>query len=230
MKTALCLSGQTRFVKQCYDEILYPYILKGNNIDVFIHTWDIDKSQINKHFINSGGHMMGSAITENQIQETLDLYNPVSYKVESQIQFELNKFSERTLSNIRSDYLYSMFYSIYQSNKLKIEYEEKNNFKYDWVIRSRFDVKINERIDFHRSYSGVINVPSGCFNSEKGYTDCFAFSNSKNMDVYSNTYNHIDDCMNNDPTLQLCGEYILRRWIDINKIPVVSSIWHSLYR
>jgi methionine-gamma-lyase len=33
-----------------------------------------------------------------------------------------------------------------------------------------------------------------------------------------------------NPTLQLCGEYILRRWIDINNIPVVSSIWHNLYR
>ena len=90
MKIALCLSGQTRFVEQCYNEILYPYILEGNNIDVFIHTWDIDESQINKHFINSGGHIMGSAIKENQIQSTLDLYNPVSYKVEPQKQFELN--------------------------------------------------------------------------------------------------------------------------------------------
>lgn len=229
MKIALCLSGQTRFVEQCYNEILYPYVLKDNNIDIFIHTWDIDESQINKQFINGGGHSLGPIITENQIQKTLNLYNPVSYKVEPQIQFDSNKFPERTLPGIKSDYLYSMFYSIYQSNKLKSEYEKKNNFKYDWVIRSRFDVKLNSRINFEEFDNNVINNPSGCFDSENGYTDCFAFSNSKNMNIYSNVYNHIDDCMN-DPTLQLCGEYILKRWININNIPVVSSVWHSLYR
>jgi hypothetical protein len=229
MKVALCLSGQARFVEQCYNEVLYPYVLEGNNIDIFIHTWNIDKSQINKHFINGGGHIMGPVIKENQIQSTLDLYNPISYKVEPQIQFELGKFPERTLPDIRSDYLYSMFYSIYQSNKLKSEYEIKNNFKYDWVIRSRFDIKLNSKINFNEFDNNVINNPSGCFNNDHGYTDCFAFSNSANMNIYSDTYNHIDDCMN-DPTLQLCGEYILRRWIDINNIPVVSSIWHNLYR
>jgi hypothetical protein len=229
MKIALCLSGQTRFVDQCYNEVLYPYVLEGNNIDIFIHTWDINESQINKHFINSGGHIMGSAIKENQIQSTLDLYNPVSCKVEPQIQFELNKWADRTMPYIRSDYLYSMFYSIYQSNKLKSEYEIKNNFKYDWVIRSRFDVKLNSKINFNEFNNNIINTPSGCLNNKQGYTDCFAFSNSTNMDIYSDTFNHIDDCMN-DPTLQLCGEYILRRWVDINNIPVVSSIWHSLYR
>jgi hypothetical protein len=229
MKIALCLSGQARFIEQCYNEVLYPYVLEGNNIDIFIHTWDIDKSQINKHFINGGGHIMGPIIKENQIQLTLDLYNPVSYKVEPQIQFELGKFSERTLPGIRSDYLYSMFYSIYQSNKLKSEYEIKNNFKYDWVIRSRFDIKLNSKINFNEFNNNIINNPGGCFNNDHGYTDCFAFSNSTNMNIYSDTYNHIDDCMN-DPTLQLCGEYILRRWIDINNIPIISSIWHSLYR
>jgi len=229
MKIALCLSGQTRFVDQGYNEVLYPYILESNNVDVFIHTWDIDESQINKHFINGGGFAMGPVIKENQIQETLDIYKPISYKIEPQIQFEQNKFLGRLLPGIRSDYLYSMFYSIHQSNKLKSEYEDKNNFKYDWVIRSRFDVKLNSKINFNEFNNNVINNPSGFFNPEKGYIDCFAFSNSKNMDVYSDTYNHIDDCMN-DPTLQLCGEYILKRWIDTNNIPVISSIWHSLYR
>ena len=137
--------------------------------------------QINKHFINSGGHAMGSPIKETQIQDTLNLYKPVSYKVEPQIQFELNKWSERTLPGIRSDNLYSMFYSIFQSNQLKVEYENKNGFKYDWVIRSRFDVKLNSKINFNEFDNNIINNPTGCFDSNHGYTDCFAFSNSKNI-------------------------------------------------
>jgi hypothetical protein len=38
MKIALCLSGQTRFVNQCHDEVIYPYILENNDIDIFTIT------------------------------------------------------------------------------------------------------------------------------------------------------------------------------------------------
>ena len=41
MRIALCLSGQARFVEQGYREVIYPYILQNNSIDIFIHTWDI---------------------------------------------------------------------------------------------------------------------------------------------------------------------------------------------
>jgi hypothetical protein len=229
MKIALCLSGQTRFVEECYSEVLYPFILKDNNVDIFIHTWDIDRSQINTRFINSGGHSIGNLIKESQIQDTLNLYHPVSYKIETQKQFELNKYHDRTMPYIRSDCLYSMFYSIYQSNKLKTDYENLHNFKYDWVIRSRFDVKLDSKIKFNEFNNAILHLPSGCFDSTNGYTDCFAFSNSKNIDIYSDTYNHIDECMN-DNTIKLCGEYILKKWIDVNNVVVNSSIWHSLYR
>ena len=42
---------------------------------------------------------------------------------------------------------YSMFYSIWKANELKKEYEKKNNFKYDCVIKSRFDVALFDKLD-----------------------------------------------------------------------------------
>lgn len=229
MRIALCLSGQARFVEQGYNEVLYPFILKDNNIDIFIHTWDINKTQIGSQFLAGDRHPVGEPITVNLIDKTLKLYNPKKHIVEPQQQFPIFPWAPNHMPGFYSKNVYSMFYSIHQSNKLKSEYEIENNFKYDWVIRSRFDIMLNSKINFNEFNNNVINNPNGCFNNEKGYTDCFAFSNSKNMDVYSDTYNYIDNCMN-DSTLQLCGEYILRKWIDINNIPVVSSIWHGLYR
>jgi len=229
MRIALCLSGQARFVEQGYNEVLYPFILKDNNIDVFIHTWDIDEYQIGNQFLAGNQHPVGNPITIDLIDNTLRLYNPKKHIIESQKYFPDISWTPNHMPGFYSKNAYSMFYSIYQSNELKKEYEIKNNFKYDWVIRSRFDIKLDSRINFSEFDNNLINNPNGCFNDTYGYTDCFAFSNSKNMDIYSDTYNHIDDCIN-DPTLSLCGEYILRRWIDNNNIPVVSSIWHSLYR
>jgi hypothetical protein len=88
---------------------------------------------------------------------------------------------------------------------------------------------LDTKIDLSIYSSDVINTPSGCFDTINGYVDCFAFSNSHNMNIYSDTYNHMEEYLA-DPSLRLCGEYILRRHIDNNDIPVVETVWHSLFR
>jgi hypothetical protein len=228
MKIALCLSGQARFIEQGYNEVLYPFILKDNEIDIFIHTWDI-QSQIGSYFLAGDKQQVGEPISADLINKTLKLYSPQKYIVEPQKEFPILPWASNHMPAFYSKNAYSMFYSIYQSNKLKIEYEIKNNFKYDWVIRSRFDVKINSRIDFTALNSNVINTPDGCFDPTNGYVDCFALSNSHNMNIYSDVYNQLDKYLM-DPNLRLCGEYILRKHIDCNNIPVISSGWHSLFR
>ena len=229
MKIALCLSGQARFIEQGYREVIYPYILQDNNIDVFIHTWEIPESQIGTPFLAGGMHFVGEPVSEGLINKTLNLYNPQKYKVESQLSFPILPWDERHMHGFHSQNAYSMFYSIYQSNKLKTEYEIENNFKYDWVIRSRFDVKLNTKIEFNNYDKNIMNVPNGCFDPSNGYVDCFAFSNSSNMDIYSDVYNNMDEYLNN-PNIKLCGEYILKQHLDINHMPVIETIWHSLYR
>jgi hypothetical protein len=229
MRIALCLSGQARFVEQGYREVIYPYILRNNNIDIFIHTWEVPESQIGVPFLAGGVHFVGEPVSVGLINKTLDLYNPQKYKVEPQLLFPIFPWDERHMPGFYSQNAYSMFYSIYQSNKLKIEYEIENNFKYDWVIRSRFDVKLNTTINFNEYNRNIINVPNGCFDPINGYVDCFAFSNSSNMDIYSGVYNCMDEYLNN-LNIKLCGEYILKQHLDTNYIPVIETVWHSLYR
>jgi hypothetical protein len=48
LKIALCLSGQARFLEQAYSEVIYPFVLKNNNIDVYIHTCSVDEKQEGK--------------------------------------------------------------------------------------------------------------------------------------------------------------------------------------
>lgn len=229
-KIALCLSGQLRFVREGYNEVINPFVLNENNIDVFIHTWQIEDDQVGKPFINGGGFIQGDPVSKQVEIDAICLYKPVRHIIEKQIPFEFGKYAERSMPGNRSDHQYSMFYSIFKSNELKKEYEKQNNFTYDFVIRSRFDVKLNSKVDFTVP-DDKMYLPSGCFDPYNGYVDCFGYSNSKLMDIYSDLYNNIDNIMATtiDPWHCFCGEYLLRRHIDSHKINVEQNYWHSLF-
>lgn len=227
-KIALCLSGQLRFLEHGYYENILPFILDGNSVDVFIHTWTVDDEQDGKSYINGGGFPMGSPVTKQSMLQVMELYNPVKCLIQKQIPFENGKYPERTLPGIKSHNLFSMFYSIYKSNQLKKEYEKENNFTYDIVIRCRFDIKLDKKIDLTSDMSKVY-LPFNCFDTSIGYVDSVGYSNSINMDIYSDTFNNIDTIMANYD-IGFCGEYILRKQLDSNNLQINNTFWHSLYR
>mgnify|MGYP003662604975 FL=1 len=120
MKIALCLSGYfdslvdlTSKGVDGFDHLKRHVFSKGD-VDVYIHSWDLENEQ--------------------QIK---DLYNPKCAVFESQIDFS-NLIKEKGHNKIPNpprtpQTIYSHFYSTSQSFKLI----EGN---YDWVIKSRFDI------------------------------------------------------------------------------------------
>jgi hypothetical protein len=230
MKTALCLSGQARFLEKCYYESMKPNILDILKPDVFIHTWDVS-SMAGHYFINGSNQIMGDKIPENLMEKVIELYQPTKHIIEHQIFFEQEKWKERLMLSIKSDHLYSMFYSIYKSNELKKQYEKENNFTYDWVIRIRFDMALpSGPLFLDKLDNNVLWVATGCFDNTNGYLDSLGYSNSKIMDIYSDTFNHIDNIINENPSMGICGEYVLRKHIDCNKILVLENGTHKAYR
>jgi hypothetical protein len=100
---------------------------------------------------------------------------------------------------------YSMFYSIYRANQLKTVYEIQNGFRYDCVIRSRFDFAINKQFNFEQMVSKdfkinetvtgdqCVFVPADRMTDNHDFcADMFAFGSSDVMNRYSNTINNID--------------------------------------
>jgi hypothetical protein len=184
-KIALCLSGHTRnFLKPYY--ALQKYLLDKYEIDIFIHTWAYDGHLENLHD-TSGNHRK---IIENKNkvdQETLKLlYKPKNLIIEDPTSnnFILNIPKKIKLNNYKSkgpilnNYnVWSQMYSIYNANKLKIEYEKKNNFEYDFVIRMRFDHILDqfkhEWLDYRKitKYSDAFWVAPNDINNK--LTDLF---------------------------------------------------------
>lgn len=213
MRIALCLSGQARSVEQTYWTSIRPNILELGNVDVFIHTWALDESQIGKHFLAAGVHPVGEPLKANLIEKTLELYKPVRWLVEPQREFPVIPYESRHMPGFRSELVYSMFYSIYQANLLKVRYEQEVNITYDWVIRSRFDVSTPSGPLLLSSLdNSTLYIPTGGFDTVNGYLDSLAYSNSNNMDIYSHTFNHLDTILATSD-IRFCGEYILRHYL-----------------
>jgi hypothetical protein len=229
MKLSICLSGQPRDVKNSLKNIKESWSY-DQDVDFFFHSW------WGVEGVPFRDDAPSDVYTDDLFDYIITTLNPVHYKIENPIQFEKQypdsahwgcyhpRFNRNPSQNIQS-----MFYSLNESNNFKSFYEVKNNFKYDWVIRSRFDVKLNTTINFNEYNRNIMNVPNGCFDPINGYVDCFAFSNSSNMDIYSGVYNCMDEYLNN-LNIKLCGEYILKQHLDTNHIPVTETVWHSLYR
>jgi len=121
--------------------------------------------------------------TSKQLKET---FNPVNYLEETPIDVvEVGNFG-------------SMLYSIMKANELKKQYEIENNFRYDLVIKTRFDLIYREECRFPTQpiwprtiYSAGGNV--GINNTDyehHGISDLIFWGDSQSMDIACNTFRY----------------------------------------
>ena len=145
-----------------------------SNIDFFIHSWDTElESEINS------------------------LYNPKKIIVEPQIVFPI---PDHLPNNTRVQSHYSRWYSAKQSLTLKNLYENENNFKYDLVILTRFDLYWLRAYDFSKLNVNNINIEQCLhkgnvfgYQGAKEIGDRLICSNSDNMNVFLDLYDKIDE-------------------------------------
>lgn len=164
MKVALCLSGQPKLYDKGYP-FLKKYLIDEYNIeDVFVHFWWNDKTgSIGTPPPWQPG--VGDEIIQNKnhYSNIQELYNPVLMTYDTPMVNQIKVTDkERELkpegggqacelwfnhSKRTREYLYnhyrSMFKSQYIVNQLKREHERQQGFKYDLVVRTRFDIELH---------------------------------------------------------------------------------------
>jgi len=140
-RVALCISGKigNALGKSGYHasdprilikghEHYQRHIISKNNVDVFIHCWDTELEE-----------------------QVLQLYSPKKHKIEEQIYFDIpSHVKSGDSDNRRANNHYSRWYSNKIANDLRAEYEKENNFKYDIVMTTRFDLAFEVDIDFSK--------------------------------------------------------------------------------
>ena len=86
---------------------------------------------------------------------------------------------------------FSMYYKQWRCNQLKRAHESLHKFRYDAVIRTRFDVRINHPLtqemlnDMSKVWTST-NTPGGPIGNE--VNDICIVTNSRNMDIMTNIY------------------------------------------
>ncbi len=153
MNIAICVSGSIR-----YPELGLKSINKiiPKNAKVFIHTW---KNVRSGKFLKTIHRLKRKEGIKEMIDTNFDLlkYSYEKLKVDdfgemfddfTSLFYSL-KFSHYWRDDVG---ILSMYYSIYQANKLKCEYEKENNMLFDRVIRMRFDSDfVRESLDIRKT-------------------------------------------------------------------------------
>jgi hypothetical protein len=195
MKIAFCISGVPQDIHNCanfikkYSEIYETY--------VFIHHWVAESQNLIQHHSYSG-----------RIYKKFDheIYKSISYYTEIQSEIfddKVKVFLEIQKNWPEMDALkppghrpdigpMSMFYGIHKAQEMRRNFEEKNNFKFDVVMRCRFETDFLPNID-----NSIIKLEN--YDMKKiwiprhnnRFEDVFAMSSSENMDKYSTVYENI---------------------------------------
>jgi hypothetical protein len=192
MKIALCLHGYfnssrdtSSFGLDGYTHIK-KHILDGNDVDVFIHSWDVDNKEKIKELYGS--------ITKD-------------YIIEPQIDFK-PLFIENGLDTVPVHTgatpfwnVFSQFYSVQKSFELML----KSNIEYDCVIKARFDLgRINRAtsgpglgnpyavqcINFRPHYDmDNFYMANWQYLDTEGPADMWFYSNQENMMHFADIFN-----------------------------------------
>lgn len=179
-RIALQYSGEIRNILDCFNNHYETFIETNPDyqVDIFAHFWDYDHEHRKR-------------------QNFVKFVNPTSVIFEKPKDFSDTAFvpDPRFAHPIKN--VLSMFYSMEQSNNIRIRYEQQNKFKYDYVIRLRSDSFFSKPVGSIDNYDkDHVHTWHGFFHLEYGLADHFAIGSSKNMDKFLSVYSNLDTIIN----------------------------------
>lgn len=237
MRVALCFSGLPRFINKTAQNI-QECLMQDYDVDVFAHTWYREGD-----LMRDDGSSEWSSLryTQNPTDLIEKIYHPLDLCVEEPIDFYSNSILHQynfkpTLEAYMPHFLtekglvyyinlvHSMWYSIYRSNKLKCDYELLHGFTYDVVVRCRFDALYAKPVKYDQYNLTAINVSHNAGDLEHPQIrDWFAFSNSKNMDIYADLINNLQILNDMVSDTDRANEMFLHQHISNNNLQHVCN-------
>ena len=146
MRIALCFSGQNRAGHVTADNIKRYVGDLLPNCDVFAHFWDSETRGTNH------ANHLGKLSTDNTWHDTqlsnpeknvefFRAWSPRTIMIEEyDLQPSKKLWGGRRYDPVTGKYQVSMWRSVYEANKLKMDYAQKNQIVYDYTVRLRSDL------------------------------------------------------------------------------------------
>ena len=192
MKIAVCLSGQPRVIDYAAPSIL-NFFSGEHEFDYFCHSWDYNSYKRRKENPDIGEFPVwwedDEKVDRNQLISSLFLFNPKKHAIHG-----AEVLGKRFIWD-------SLMYSLMYANYLKKQYEIENNFRYDIVVRSRYDIifPANNRFVVNKlaskdNYLDLFTIHAGRMTYEYNRvnaSDQLFYGSSLGMDMLCDTYRHI---------------------------------------
>jgi hypothetical protein len=166
VKVAICISGLYRTFNECYPTIK-EYIINNNpNIEFdLIASFSIKENIIPEHD--------SSIFKRIQFIEDSELPD---------LAYQKDKYTYEVHGHVSNYYQLS---GLKQVNELRNQVEQDENIKYDFLLRTRPDIKFLSSVSLNNLDYNKIYLPYG-HDHRGGYNDRFAFGNRHFMDAYLN--------------------------------------------
>lgn len=212
---AICFSGLSRLSCDLTINRWQEYI-KKYTADVFIHTWASDISD-----------------AKNTRLKLIELFNPRALKYEQPRKYPVEEYQERVWWSVVPYNVFSAYASLYESTNLAVQYAKNKNFKYDYIVRARFDVLVDDLV-LEPTNSIVISNDHGKHLIKfrykdltlTGLNDLFAYGTQDAMIEYSSVIDHIQTLYTIDG-VDMCSELFLSAHLFKQNIPVTLKYYKT---
>lgn len=175
MKIAILLSGHLRSWEYCKSWFEEKFIDSNHEIDIFVDTYnELESSFPTNYQQNIEQNKLFR--TDSQVKQLFAGLNVVHFNIESE--FKHDQYKPQA-DKIRQGYNLFQHYSLL------------NNKTYDLVVRSRFDLILEKKLNYNYIYEKCTTNPKFLFqchingiNFGRDMNDQFAVSNPEVMDLY----------------------------------------------
>jgi len=223
MKTAILITGQIRNAKECADSIRAK-IIEPYNADVFIDTWTPESKIIGSNervFANDASPDEIISLYKPKIAifedfNTSPVFNNIKYNVTNKRNWSTG-YDGSYAHETKLENVFYMYYKIWRCFQNVVHYEDINNFKYDVIIRMRFDLLFDsfQVIDVKPN---TIYIPIGR-DFRGGDNDQMSMGSRDAMGKVCLLFTKLVEYANKN--IGLHPESVFRKHIEINDISVI---------
>ncbi len=203
MRVAVCISGEMRYFDEKIVKDGFKFIDELNP-DIFISTWShrgtsVDLDRNYSSFDKKDDDRLEEKILQNYRNIKKIEIESFNTWVDNLDNFNKDILGNRYSTNGLPITSPAQLYKLKKRNLLKSEYEEKNNFIYDVVIKVRPDSLFVESIDLSHLKDNTIyhlNFGKHAYWPNRIW-DLFFFGDSKSMDYLSQAFDSLKELVEN---------------------------------
>jgi hypothetical protein len=229
MKYALQIYGTFRTFEHCLPQILEYIYYDELDYDVFILSEMKDGYSIeNEERIKK---ILGNKIIEFKYIDTH--YND-GYKIENRylnIYNDCVKTAKKTIQKelISNNFVSKLWYRRYLNNNMRKDYSLKSGQKYDWVIRTRFDIgyDIIDKLEILKSFPDndkIYMIPDIISCGTESAIDC-----ESNL-IHYFPYIYLNYKNNGKIPTSINNFKMIKKWLFMSELNLVEYISNTKYK